>query len=131
MKLSLHGATVLTWVSMMAPMPIISSSFVMPSVLKARPISISTMKKSTLHMASESKSSSVVIISPPGGIGEVTAVESAKLGASVRWFVISSSSSSNKVSFSEDSLSAITSAGGKVDLAGSGAEDYITCQLKH
>ena len=77
-------------------------------------------------MSSENKSSSsVVIISPPGGIGEVTAVESAKLGASVRWFVVSSSSSSNKVSFSEDSLSAITSAGGKVDLAGSRAEDLL------
>ena len=31
---------------------------------------------------------SIAIISPPGGIGEITAVRAAEMGASVRWFVV-------------------------------------------
>lgn len=102
-----------------------TSAFVTPSLSNLKKHhALSRSGNPSLCMSTEG-GNNVVVISPPGGIGEVTAVESAKRGASVRWFVISSSSSSNKVSFSEESLQAIASAGGKVDLAGSNADALL------
>lgn len=86
---------------------------------------------SNLYMSTSDESSgkNIVVISPPGGIGEVSAVESAKRGASVRWFVISppdSSSSFSKVALSEDVLQQIDAAGGKIEFAGSDANGLLT-----
>ena len=100
------------------------------STLKTMPLfsrpSTTTNAFPTLHMSSSASNNNIVVISPPGGIGEVTAVEAAKRGASVRWFVISSPSSNKMaVTFSEDSLENIKGAGGNVDLAGSEADDLL------
>jgi hypothetical protein len=88
-----------------------------------------------------SKKRSVLVISPPGGIGEVTAVKVAQQGHDVRWLVIKSSSSSNGnidtatpsssrrniqqqdtqqavVTLSQDILSEIANVGGTLQFAG-------------
>jgi hypothetical protein len=69
-----------------------------------------------------SDTSSIVVISPPGGVGEVAAVKAACSGSSVRWFVISDASSSS-VSLSPQALEEIEAASGKLELAGSNVED--------
>ena len=66
-----------------------------------------------------------MIISPPGGIGEIASLEAARLGKSVKWFVVSSSSSSSTVSLTSDSLSAIAAAGGSLELAGADAASLV------
>lgn len=38
----------------------------------------------------------IVVISPPGGIGQISAIESVKLGANVYWFIVSSPSTANE-----------------------------------
>ena len=43
---------------------------------------------SSLSSSSSDNQKSIAIISPPGGIGEITAVRAAEMGASVRWFVV-------------------------------------------
>ena len=69
----------------------------------------------------------VVVISPPGGIGEIASVESAKLGASVRWFVVSlpSAAGGNEVKLSSATVDAISSGGGSFELAGAAADSLI------
>ncbi|EJK61450.1 hypothetical protein THAOC_18062 [Thalassiosira oceanica] len=70
----------------------------------------------------------VVVISPPGGIGEIASVESAKLGASVRWFVVSLPSTTaggNAVKLSSATVDAISSGGGSFELAGAAADSLI------
>lgn len=75
----------------------------------------------------------LVVVSPPGGIGEVTAVKAAELGASVRWFVVSSSESETGTAslstsvfrLSPDSMGRISAAGGSIQLAGSNAQNLL------
>lgn len=66
----------------------------------------------------------VVVISPPGGIGEIASLESAKAGSSVKWFVVSASTS-NPLSLTADSLAAIKAAGGSLEFAGADAESLV------
>ena len=70
---------------------------------------------------------SIVVVSPPGGVGEVTAVKAASLGASVKWFIVSSKQAklSQSVTFSQDALREIEAAGGKVELAGAEAQALL------
>lgn len=71
---------------------------------------------------------SLVVVSPPGGVGEVTAVKAATMGSEVKWFVVSSKSSTNKndkLAFPKSILAAIEEAGGKVELAGAEATSLI------
>lgn len=70
------------------------------------------------------ESSSVVVVSPPGGIGEVAAVEAARRGSSVRWFVVSDESSAS-VSLSPQCLDQISAASGSLELAGASVDDLI------
>jgi hypothetical protein len=65
---------------------------------------------------------SIVIVSPPGGVGEVAAVESACLGSTVRWFVVSDETSAS-VTLAPEMLQQIQDAGGSLDLAGATVED--------
>ena len=58
-----------------------------------------TYKQSQLYMSS---SGNMVVISPPGGIGEVAAYSAAKMGSSVRWFVISPPSSTSPITLSPE-----------------------------
>jgi len=75
--------------------------------------------------ANEGSPKSLVVISPPGGVGESTAVKAASMGSSVRWFVVSDSSNSKKVALSQETLASISAAGGKVELAGADTESLL------
>lgn len=73
----------------------------------------------------------IVVVSPPGGVGEVAAVKAACLGSSVRWFVISDPgeddsnppASSSVVSLSPQTLRDIADASGSLELAGATVQD--------
>lgn len=88
---------------------------------------------SSLSMSSESSaeaSKKIIVISPPGGVGEVAAVSAAKMGNSVRWFVVSASddsqaASSSSVSLPSSVLDAIATAGGTIELAGADASSLL------
>lgn len=88
---------------------------------------------SSLSMSSESSSEDskkIVVVSPPGGVGEAAAVSAAKLGNSVRWFVVSASddsqaASSSSVSLPSSVLDAIANAGGTIELAGADASSLL------
>ena len=68
----------------------------------------------------------VVVISPPGGIGEIASVEAARLGGSVKWFVVSASSPvAATSSMTADTLAAIQKAGGSLELAGAAADSLL------
>jgi hypothetical protein len=66
----------------------------------------------------------VVVVSPPGGVGEVTAVQAAQRGSSVRWFVVTPQQSSDDaistavVTLSQETLDRISTAGGSLQFAG-------------
>jgi hypothetical protein len=64
----------------------------------------------------------IVIVSPPGGVGEVAAVQSARLGSAVRWFVVSDESSAS-VKLAPEALQQIQDASGTLELAGATVED--------
>ena len=62
-------------------------------------------------------SASVVVVSPPNGVGEVAAVAAASNGQSVRWFVVSEQANS-QVTLAPECLAKIQGAGGSLELAG-------------
>lgn len=66
----------------------------------------------------------LIVISPPGGVGEVTSVEAAKNGNAVKWFVVSPKSSSS-IKLAANTLQEIETAGGSVQLAGASIEDLL------
>ncbi len=79
-------------------------------------------------------SSSIVVISPPGGVGEVAAVKAACRGSSVRWFVISSgdngkdqksSTTSSVVTLAPQTFKDIAAVSGSLELAGAAVEELI------
>lgn len=82
--------------------------------------------KSYLEMSSSGASSakSLVVISPPGGVGEVAAVKAANMGNSVRWFVVSQEANQNVV-LSQTASEGIAEAGGSVELAGADAQSLL------
>lgn len=87
-----------------------------------------TLAASSLVSVSQTSSPDVVVISPPGGIGEIASVEAARLGGSVRWFVVSApslSSSSTGIALTSETLSAIEKAGGSIELAGANSESLL------
>lgn len=76
---------------------------------------------SALSMAGKS----LVVISPPGGVGEVAAVAAAKSGNAVRWFVVNAPDSKSSVQLPSSTLEAIDKAGGKVELAGADSDSLL------
>ena len=74
----------------------------------------------SLQMSSTPES--VVVISPPGGVGEVAAVKAACLGSSVRWFVVSDDTSPS-VSLTSQAMQRISDNNGSLELAGASVED--------
>eukprot|EP00978_Attheya_sp_CCMP212_P031275 scaffold117600_cov50-Attheya_sp.AAC.6 len=70
------------------------------------------------------ETSKIVVVSPPGGVGEVAAFEAAKRGSHVRWFVVSSEASKNVV-LSAPALKAVAAAGGQIELAGADASSLL------
>ena len=79
------------------------------------------MSKPVLQMASTSDKS-LIVVSPPGGVGEVAAVKAACLGKTVRWFVVSNEAGSS-VTLAPQTLQEISDASGALSLAGAGVED--------
>jgi hypothetical protein len=83
------------------------------------------------HFSSTSTSeacSTVVVISPPGGVGEVAAVKASELGSSVRWFVVSGDADnfrSEDIILSQEALDKIASAGGSVEVAGATSSSLL------
>ncbi len=87
-----------------------------------------------------SKPQKIVIVSPPGGIGEVTAVKVAQQGYHVKWLVIRSSPESDNnnynnrmnepaesvVTISQEILNDIGSVGGSIQLAGADTTDLMS-----
>ena len=77
-------------------------------------------------MAASANNQNLVVISPPGGVGEVAAVQAAKMGSSVRWFVISPPASTSSVTLSAQTMESIqNSNGGTVELAGAKADTLL------
>lgn len=96
----------------------------MSSLSSRRP----TLAASSLVTVAQTSSPDVVVISPPGGIGEIASVEAARLGGSVKWFVVSApslSSSSTGIALTSETLSAIEKAGGSIELAGANADSLL------
>jgi len=87
-----------------------------------------TVRSSSISSSSQLQMSNVVVISPPGGIGEVAAVKAAKMGSSVRWFVITPPSSTATVALSGSTMDSIAKDGkgtGSVELAGAQADSLL------
>lgn len=97
---------------------------------------------STSSSSAASAAADLVVISPPGGIGEVAAIEAAKMGSSVKWFVVSpplssktstqtttttnASSLNNFVILSAQTMESIQkSNGGSVSVAGARADTLL------
>jgi hypothetical protein len=83
------------------------------------------------HACTSSNSITLVVISPPGDtVGQVAAVETARLGHHVKWFIVSSSeessSSSSQMSLTPFALAQIQEAGGSVELAGATATNLLS-----
>lgn len=81
----------------------------------------------SMSISMSGKKRSLVVISPPGGIGEVTAVKAATMGNAVKWFVVFGGGSDNdpKVVLSPSALEEISRAGGSVELAGADAPSLL------
>ena len=112
---------------LLACAPPISGFNSLPS-LSSLSIRKPTLAASSLVSVSQTSSPDVVVISPPGGIGEIASVEAARLGGSVRWFVVSApslSSSSTGIALTSETLSAIEKAGGSIELAGANSESLL------
>eukprot|EP00559_Dactyliosolen_fragilissimus_P004607 CAMPEP_0184859492 /NCGR_PEP_ID=MMETSP0580-20130426/4474_1 /TAXON_ID=1118495 /ORGANISM="Dactyliosolen fragilissimus" /LENGTH=628 /DNA_ID=CAMNT_0027356133 /DNA_START=118 /DNA_END=2004 /DNA_ORIENTATION=+ len=84
------------------------------------------MRMMAASTSTSTSTSTLVVVSPPGGVGESTAVSAAKLGNTVKWFVISPPPSSSTVELSSAALSSIEAAGGSIELAGSDASSLLS-----
>lgn len=70
----------------------------------------------------------IVVISPPGGVGEVAAVKAAESGCTVRWFIVSGTDdkfSASNVVLSREALVRIDESGGSIALAGTSASSLL------
>lgn len=100
-----------------------ASAFVAPQWNTRLQSRTTTWGQQSLAMSS-SEANSVVVISPPGGVGEVAAVKAAAMGSSVRWFVVSEEQNQNVV-LSQATLDTVAEAGGSVELAGADAQSIL------
>lgn len=109
-----------------APIPISSRDLLKT---QQKTLSGSTLSSSSLLSASSSSTHNLIVISPPGGIGEVAAVQAAKMGSSVKWFVISpptSGTESSVVTLSAQTFESIqNSNGGTLEVAGAQADTML------
>jgi len=106
-----------------------TSAFTSPVVGR---IALQTPRTSASASASAlaaSTETDVLVISPPGGIGEISAIEAARLGGSVKWFVVSAPEKTpdpaKPLSFTAETLAAITKSGGSMELAGATADSLL------
>jgi len=71
----------------------------------------------------------VLVLSPPGGIGEVAAANAAALGSDVRWFVISQTGDS-PVILSRETLATIDASGGSLSVSSADANSLVPFDAK-
>lgn len=104
-------------------LPLSSQAF-LPSLSKS--INNNFYNGQTVPLQMSASNQNVVVISPPGGVGEVAAVQAAKLGSSVKWFVVSppSQTASAAVTISSEALESIDG-NGSLELAGADAETLL------
>mmetsp|Transcript_57991 Transcript_57991/g.141711 ORF Transcript_57991/g.141711 Transcript_57991/m.141711 type:complete len:627 (-) Transcript_57991:151-2031(-) len=96
---------------------------------RGQALSVSSSSTSTQLFAAKN----LVVVSPPGGVGEVAAVKAACAGSNVRWFVVemtggesegdSFSVAGGGVSLSPQTLQDISLANGSLELAGATVEE--------
>ena len=114
-----------------------SDAFLAPKAANTiTPPSLLSSSSSSSWLSSSSSSgdgaaTTITVISPPGGLGEMSAIESARLGGRVRWFVVSPPSSSSSspttaVSLASETLDAIGRSGGSLEFAGASADDLLS-----
>uniref|UniRef100_A0A7S3DNQ2 Uncharacterized protein n=1 Tax=Entomoneis paludosa TaxID=265537 RepID=A0A7S3DNQ2_9STRA len=95
----------------------------------------SSLSGRSASSSTELGAKSLIVVSPPGGVGEVSAVKAATMGASVKWFVVSPPPAADvlpgtqeQVVLSQQALKEIADAGGKVELAGSDSPSLLIPQ---
>lgn len=92
------------------------------------PLCSAKLRVKSTRFASDASCSTyndVIIISPPGGVGEVAAVKAAELGNSVRWFLVTLNNDENKVILSKELLDRVKLAGGSLEIAGATAKSLL------
>jgi hypothetical protein len=82
---------------------------------------VNNARHSTKLQAS-SDAPDLVVISPPGGIGEITSLSAAKSGASIKWFVVGSSP---QLKLTADSLAEIEKSGGSIEFASADGKSLV------
>mmetsp|Transcript_29721 Transcript_29721/g.54561 ORF Transcript_29721/g.54561 Transcript_29721/m.54561 type:complete len:598 (+) Transcript_29721:10-1803(+) len=87
--------------------------------------SLPSTQSTSFSALSATSQPDVVVISPPGGIGEITSIETARLGGSVKWFVVSAASNTPNMALTAETLAAIEKAGGSMELAGADAGSLL------
>ena len=89
----------------------------------------STRRTFRIFMSTSSSNSSknVVVVSPSGGIGEITATTLAREGSCVRWFVLDSNKAGQerKIAFPKETWDAIKNTGGELDITGGDASSIL------
>ena len=101
--------------------------FVLPFTQAFLPSSIKNAPNRATVLNMSSNNQNIVVISPPGGVGEVAAVKAAQMGSSVKWFVVSPpslSGSASAVELSSETLESISETG-SLELAGADAETLL------
>ena len=103
--------------------------------------SSSLLRSSVSSNANNTKQKkNVIVISPPGGIGEITSLNTAKLGGNVKWFVVRAPQSNFKgntasrtnnnndgqIALTTETLNIIQKSGGSIDFAGASADTLVT-----
>ncbi len=99
----------------------------LPTLKSTRTLITSNLQSNvrTSNMQMSANGQNIVVISPPGGVGEVAAVQAAQMGSSVKWFVVSPpSQTSSAVSISSEAIQSIEGKG-SLELAGASAETLL------
>ena len=84
-----------------------------------------SLHSSRITMSTASERKNVIVVSPSGGIGEITATKLAREGNTVRWFVVDPSTSSKKITFPKETWDCIKANEGELDIAGGDASSIL------
>ena len=99
-----------------------------PRTLPVHKTSFTQLSLSSSSSSSSSANKNVIVISPPGGLGEITSINSAKLGGHVKWFVVSASQQQQQqqqIALTSETLNTISNSGGSLDFAGASADTLL------
>jgi len=83
-------------------------------------------RMSSLSQEADKEKKNIIVISPPGGIGEITATTLAREGCVVRWFVVDDDdNSNNKFYLPRETWEIIKGKKGELDIAGGDASSIL------